>query len=593
MYDDRGIHFAFLFFLPFTCVCMSVKSSTSVSQPASRYNPIVDSERFYVYQLFTVIYKVADVETLLEKYYSVQNNPSLRRHINITSHTHSNSFKKKLFCVNLMLVLHHFIILLTLFHPLNTVEAGTIWVYNAWNQTVHLRVQGDGLGGCDTNIDGNSIDTSSCSCMWGTLGYKVEFSTLNITLNNSSLNTVSNTTSKSHLLSAPRNSSTTICENNAIGGCYGKSYAVTLQPGSDGTGKCTVEKISKGCRKDNCNYLPLSWCSLEKCSDLNGMPSGGQGFNGIFGTIPSSLMSLSNSLSSFLKVGITSFTSPDQSCLSGTIPAELGSLQKLTKLQLSPNHLSGSIPSSLGSLTLMKNLVAGGIKPSQWRTNQLTGTIPSSIGSISELHVLDFSYLLLSGTIPPSFASLSSLTQLVLSHNNISGTIPASLDHLSSISTLQFDHLNLTGTLSNSLGNLPAGALVDLSHNQLTGVIPSIFCSLDLKCEGNMFSCPLPYSCATALQNCAECTPSPSPVPVPTTPHPAPHRYNTTSAIPLTTATTSSPGHYQLTEATQIILGTGTGVIFVSTIVLIIVLFKKRQLENKEKNLSDPLLSGH
>ena len=65
---------------------------------------------------------------------------------------------------------------------------------------------------------------------------------------------------------------------------------------------------------------------------------------------------------------VTSLNLYDQR-LTGTIPAELGSLTSLQSLYLSDNYLSGPIPAELGSLTNLEWLFLSG--------NQLSGTIPA------------------------------------------------------------------------------------------------------------------------------------------------------------------------------------------------------------------------
>ena len=61
--------------------------------------------------------------------------------------------------------------------------------------------------------------------------------------------------------------------------------------------------------------------------------------------------------------------------LSGTIPADLGTLFELTDLDLSTNSLTGSIPSELGLLSNLEELRLSG--------NSLTGCIPVALESVA------------------------------------------------------------------------------------------------------------------------------------------------------------------------------------------------------------------
>ncbi|KAL6629552.1 hypothetical protein ACP70R_029317 [Stipagrostis hirtigluma subsp. patula] len=57
--------------------------------------------------------------------------------------------------------------------------------------------------------------------------------------------------------------------------------------------------------------------------------------------------------------------------------------------------------------------------------NHLTGTIPHNIGAIQKLESLDLSINMLSGEIPSTLSDLTSLSHLNLSYNNLSGRIPS------------------------------------------------------------------------------------------------------------------------------------------------------------------------
>ena len=61
--------------------------------------------------------------------------------------------------------------------------------------------------------------------------------------------------------------------------------------------------------------------------------------------------------------------------LRGSIPAELGNLNKLTHLYLGGNRLSGSIPAALGNLNNLTHLYL--------RDNQLRGCVPDSLRTVA------------------------------------------------------------------------------------------------------------------------------------------------------------------------------------------------------------------
>ena len=116
--------------------------------------------------------------------------------------------------------------------------------------------------------------------------------------------------------------------------------------------------------------------------------------------------------------------------LTGPIPAELGNLSSLGKLNLDDNQLTGSIPPELGNLSSLTGLFL--------RNNQLTGTIPAELGNLSSLTALGLSNNQLTGTLPPELGNLSSLTELHLPDNQLTGTIPQSFTNL----TLELFYFN-------------------------------------------------------------------------------------------------------------------------------------------------------
>ena len=200
--------------------------------------------------------------------------------------------------------------------------------------------------------------------------------------------------------------------------------------------------------------------------------------NELTGSIPAELGNLSNLEQ--LSLGFNQ--------LSGTIPAELGNLANLTNLNFNSNQLSGTIPAELGNLVnlsilvLLENQLTGSIPAElgnlssieqlQLSSNQLSGTIPTELGNLSNLVNLSLTLNQLSGSIPVELSNLSNLTGLFLSGNQLTGTIPAELGNLSNLTGLLLWGNELTGTIPTELGNLSNLVNLSLSSNQLSGSIP-------------------------------------------------------------------------------------------------------------------------
>ena len=196
------------------------------------------------------------------------------------------------------------------------------------------------------------------------------------------------------------------------------------------------------------------------------------------GTIPAELGSLTNLRWLLLW----------ENRLSGSIPAELGSLTNLRHMILSNNQLSGSIPAELGGLTDLTQLRIGG--------NQLTGSIPPELGSLTNLIWLHLDGNQLTGSIPAELGSLTNLEELYLHGNQLTGTIPAELGNLTSLELFYLDGNQLSGSIPAELGNLTSVGDLFLYGNQLTGSIPPELGNLTnvefLNLGGNQLSGSIP-----------------------------------------------------------------------------------------------------
>ena len=174
--------------------------------------------------------------------------------------------------------------------------------------------------------------------------------------------------------------------------------------------------------------------------------------------------------------------------LSGTIPPELGDLENLELLDLSHNELAGPIPPELGDLVKLKDLLLhnnfldGALPPDLGNLgelellvingNKLTGPIPAALGDLANLRSLTLYGNELSGPIPPELGNLASLRQLYLSENELTGPIPSNLGRLSNLTQLWLNSNGLSGPIPSEFGNLTQLHGLVLNHNELSGPIP-------------------------------------------------------------------------------------------------------------------------
>ncbi|TVU25756.1 hypothetical protein EJB05_28264, partial [Eragrostis curvula] len=179
--------------------------------------------------------------------------------------------------------------------------------------------------------------------------------------------------------------------------------------------------------------------------------------------------------------------------LSGRLPAELGALPFLRRLNLHGNRLSGPVPSalrnatSLHSLFLYDNLLTGALPAAalcalprlqnlDLSRNALSGALPRELASCAQLQRLLLSGNAFSGEMPRGddvWPAMASLQLLDLSSNNLSGAVPPELGKLPALAgTLNLSRNHLSGGVPPELGRLPATVTLDLRFNDLSGEIP-------------------------------------------------------------------------------------------------------------------------
>ncbi|XP_058094834.1 MDIS1-interacting receptor like kinase 2-like [Magnolia sinica] len=176
--------------------------------------------------------------------------------------------------------------------------------------------------------------------------------------------------------------------------------------------------------------------------------------NTLTGTIPADIGTLSRLVSFNISVNK----------LSGVLPLSMANLSHLSKLDISANEITGPIPPSLGNLTRLTILYLF--------DNQISGSIPAQLGNLKNLVKLSLWNNSLTGPIPPALGNLRNLTVLHLYSNQISGSIPAQLGNLKNLVDLELSYNHLTGPISPALGNLINLTFLYLQNNQISGSIP-------------------------------------------------------------------------------------------------------------------------
>ncbi len=150
--------------------------------------------------------------------------------------------------------------------------------------------------------------------------------------------------------------------------------------------------------------------------------------------------------------------------LTGTIPPEIGQLDKLTLLNLNNNSLSGSIPSEIGELVAIRHLYL--------HLNMLSGSIPSEIGQMPYLRNLYAQNNQLSGSIPSEIGNASLLNRILLQNNQLTGNIPSTIGSLIDLRQLKLFNNALTGSIPEEIGDLKLLWYLSIFNNQISGEIP-------------------------------------------------------------------------------------------------------------------------
>ena len=117
--------------------------------------------------------------------------------------------------------------------------------------------------------------------------------------------------------------------------------------------------------------------------------------------------------------------------LEGHIPAEIGNLTKLKRLDVHTNKLAGEIPPELWNLTELTWLDLGS-------NSGLTGEIPPEVGNLTDLKILGMNNSLVYGEVPMEIGNLTKLEHVGIERNQLTGMLPHSMTNLARLKYFAF-----------------------------------------------------------------------------------------------------------------------------------------------------------
>jgi Leucine-rich repeat (LRR) protein len=162
----------------------------------------------------------------------------------------------------------------------------------------------------------------------------------------------------------------------------------------------------------------------------------------------------------------------DTNNLTGPIPADIGNLKSLVKLNFSNNQLSGEIPANLSLLSSLQEL--------RLDHNVLTGSVPGQIFQLSNLQILQLNHNQLSGNLDGTISQMQSLLSLNISHNQLTGGFPQSILSLYNLQHLDISQNYLTGLIPQGLSGMSYLQVLNISGNQFSGNLPSDIINLSM-----------------------------------------------------------------------------------------------------------------
>ncbi|KAL1207900.1 putative inactive receptor kinase [Cardamine amara subsp. amara] len=184
--------------------------------------------------------------------------------------------------------------------------------------------------------------------------------------------------------------------------------------------------------------------------------------------------SVAGSLPSLWYEGVSQFSVIDLSSnkFSGSIPGSFFTFASLRSLNLSMNNLEGPIPfRGSGASELLVLNSDPQMELLDLSTNSLTGMLPGDIGTMEKIRVLNLANNKLSGEIPSDLNKLSGLEYLDLSNNTFKGQIPDKLS--SQMVRFNVSYNDLSGSIPEDLRSYPPSSFYGNSKLNLPGGIPA------------------------------------------------------------------------------------------------------------------------
>ncbi|XP_039120156.1 receptor-like protein EIX1 [Dioscorea cayenensis subsp. rotundata] len=179
-------------------------------------------------------------------------------------------------------------------------------------------------------------------------------------------------------------------------------------------------------------------------------------FNSFHGVIPDSFEQLV-SLEA-LELGGNSF--------SGIIPGSMRSLCSLHTLGLFTNKIEGE---TTALAEILSGCVSESIQVLNLRGNKFRGDLSDWIGTLRRITMIDLSKNLLYGSIPAALGKLSTLTYLYLNHNEFNGSLPESIRELSQLQVFDMSFNQIEGVVSEAhFANLTSLKQLSMASNSLT-----------------------------------------------------------------------------------------------------------------------------